>query len=102
MEFLPLPLQFPLVSDLFLKPFCGLFLKRLANLEVEMPQMFLLAKSLYVILFFIAYLGSDLHEFQWLRVFKVQELVKVSDRTVFYLHYLSVVWNTVEDAVLLS
>lgn len=53
--------------------------------------MTLLARSLPVILSFIAYLGSDLHEFQWLRVFKGQELVKVSDRTAFYLHYLSVV-----------
>lgn len=40
---------------------------------------------------FIAYLGSDLHEFQWLRVFKGQELVKVNDKTTFYLYYLSVV-----------
>lgn len=69
------------------------------SLEEEMPQMTLLARSLYVILSFIAYLGSDLHEFQWLRVFKGQELVKVSEMTIFYLHCLRVVWNTVEDAV---
>lgn len=79
-------------------PFCGLFLKRLATRwKRKCPQMTLIAKSLYIMFSLTAYLGSDVHEFQWFRVFKGQELEKVSDMTIFYLHYLRVVWNTVEE-----
>lgn len=67
-----------------------------------MPKMTLIARSLdhltsfslFLLIWAVIHVNSSCTG-----VFRNQELVKVGDGTAFYLHYFSVVGNTVEEAV---